>query len=83
VVSCISRPHFTPGKDPVPTVQKAGWDAEPVWTGGKSHLHRNSIPDRPALIDYIYIYIKLTKFIALPTLLCIRLTSPELADDVL
>jgi hypothetical protein len=24
---------FTPGKDPVPIVQEAGWAAEPVWIG--------------------------------------------------
>jgi len=26
-------PLFTPGKDPVPIVQEAGWAPEPVWTG--------------------------------------------------
>jgi len=44
------QPHApaasTPGKDPVPIVQEAGWAPGPVWTGGKSRLHRNSIPDR-------------------------------------
>ena len=25
--------RFTPGKDPVPIVQEAGWDPGPVWTG--------------------------------------------------
>ena len=39
---------FTPGKDPVPNLQEAGWAPGPVWTGGKSHPHRDSIPDRPA-----------------------------------
>jgi hypothetical protein len=29
-------PHFTPGKDPVPIVQEAGWAPGLVWTGGKS-----------------------------------------------
>ena len=33
VVSSTPRPHFTPGKDPVPTVQEAGWAPGPVWTG--------------------------------------------------
>jgi len=29
-----SRPCcFTPGKDPVPIVQEAGWAAGPVWAG--------------------------------------------------
>ena len=27
--------HFTPRKDPVPTVQEAEWAPEPVWTGAK------------------------------------------------
>ena len=48
VVSSTPRPHFTPGKDPVPILQEAGWAPGPVWTGGKSRPHRNSIPDRPA-----------------------------------
>ena len=48
VVSSTPRPHFTPGKDPVPILQKAGWAPGPVWTGGKSRPHRDSIPDHPA-----------------------------------
>jgi len=48
VVSRTPRPHFTPGKDPVPIVQEAGWAPGPVWTGGKSRPHRDSIPDCPA-----------------------------------
>jgi len=28
--------HFTPGKDPVPVLQEAGWAPGPVWTGGKT-----------------------------------------------
>jgi hypothetical protein len=45
-----ARPGRTlpPGKDPVPIVQEAGWAPGPVWTGGKSRPHRDSIPDRPA-----------------------------------
>jgi len=38
VVSSTPRPHFTPGKEPVPIVQKVGWAPGPVWTGGKSLL---------------------------------------------
>jgi len=48
VVSSMPRPHFTPGKEPVPILQEAGWVPGPVWTGGKSRPHRDSIPDRPA-----------------------------------
>jgi len=52
VVSNTPRPHFTPGKDPVPILQEAGWAPGPVWTGAKSRPHRDSIPDRPALSRY-------------------------------
>jgi hypothetical protein len=48
VVSSTPWPHFTPGKDPVPILQEAGWAPGPVWTGGKSNPHRDSIPDRAA-----------------------------------
>jgi len=48
VVSSTPRSLFTPGKDPVPILQEAGWVPGPVWTGGKSRPHRDSIPDRPA-----------------------------------
>jgi len=34
VVISTRRPHFTPGKDPVPILQEAGWTPGPVWTGG-------------------------------------------------
>jgi len=69
VVSSTPRPHFTPGKDPVPIVQEAGWAPGPVWTDGKSCSHRDLIPGRPdpsqllyrlsypAHIQYIYMYI--------------------------
>ena len=29
-------PLFTPGKDPVPIVQEAGWALGPVWTGAEN-----------------------------------------------
>jgi hypothetical protein len=48
VVSSTPRPHFTPGKNPVPILQEAGWVPGPVWVGGKSRPQRESIPDRPA-----------------------------------
>ena len=48
VVSSTPRPHFTHGKDPVPILQEAGWAPGPVWMGGKSRPHRDSILDRPA-----------------------------------
>ena len=69
VVSSTPRPHFTPWNDPVPILQEAWWAAGPVWTGGKSRPHWDSIPnlpvrssvaiptELPALYIYIYIYI--------------------------
>ena len=54
VVSRTPRPHFTSGKDPVPIVQEAGWAPGPVWTGGKSRPHRDSIPDHPAHSQSLY-----------------------------
>jgi len=54
VVSSTPRPHFTPGKDSVPIVQEAGWALGPVWTGGKSRPHRDSIPERPARSQSLY-----------------------------
>ena len=39
------RPHFTPGKDPVPIVQEAVWASGPVWTGAENLApHRDPIP---------------------------------------
>ena len=54
MVSSTPRSHFTPGKDPVPILQETGWAPGPVWTGGKSRPHRNSIPDRPARSQSLY-----------------------------
>ena len=47
--------RFTPGKDPVPTVQKAGWAIGPVWTGAEN-LAPTGIrsPDRPARSESQY-----------------------------
>jgi len=48
VVSRTPQRHFTPGKDPVPILQEAGWAPGPVSKDGKSRPHRDSIPDLPA-----------------------------------
>jgi len=55
VVSVTSRPLFTPWKDPVPIVQKAGWAPGPVWTGAEN-LAATEIrsPDRPARSQSLY-----------------------------
>ena len=51
-----ARPcHTLPlGKDLVLILQEAGWFPGPVWTGEKSHPHRDSIPDRPARSQSLY-----------------------------
>jgi len=53
------QPHAsatsTPGKEPVPILQEAGWAPGPVWTGGKSRPHRDSIPDLPARSQSLYL----------------------------
>ena len=54
VVSNTPRPHFTPGKDPVPILQKAGKAPGPIWTRGISRPHRDSIPDRPTRSQSLY-----------------------------
>ena len=54
VVSSTPRPHFIPGKDPVPIVQETGWAPGRVWKGGISRSHRDSIPERPAHIQMLY-----------------------------
>jgi len=40
VVSSSPRPHFTPGKDPVPIVQEAGWAPGLVWTGSYFYYYQ-------------------------------------------
>ena len=47
--------HFTPGKDPVPIVQEAGWAPGPVWTGAEN-LTPTGIrsPDGPAHNESLY-----------------------------
>ena len=54
MVSGPPRPQFTPGKDLVPIVEEAGWAPEPVWTGGKSRPHLDSILDSPAHSQSLY-----------------------------
>jgi len=42
VVSSTPRPHFTPGKDPVPILQEAGWAPRADLEGRKISLERES-----------------------------------------
>jgi len=54
VVSITPRPQFTPGKYSVPILQEAGWAPGPVWRGGKSRPHWDSIPEHPDRIQSLY-----------------------------
>jgi len=54
-VSFTPRPLFTPGKDPVPIVQEAGWAPGPVWTGTENIASTGiRSPDRPARSQSLY-----------------------------
>jgi len=55
MVSSTPRPHFTPGKEPVPILQEAGWAPGLVWTGGKARSHGDSIPDRVGYVPIVNI----------------------------
>ena len=50
VVSSTPRPHFTPGKDPVPILQEAGWASGPVWTGFPTGIRSRTV--QPVFIRY-------------------------------
>ena len=52
-----SRPgrFFTPGKDPVPIVQEAGWATGLVWTGAENIAPTGiRYPDRPTCGQSLY-----------------------------
>jgi len=55
-VSVTPRPLFTPVKDPVPIVQKAGWAPGSVWTGAENLAPPPGIrsPDSPARSQSIF-----------------------------
>ena len=58
---------LTPGKDPVPIVQEAGWGSGPVWTGAENLVpNRGSIPGPSS-----------PKAVAIPT----ELPGPDDGDD--
>jgi hypothetical protein len=54
VVSSTTRPYSTPGNDPLPIVQEAGWAPGSVWTGRKSRPTGIRSPDRPARSQSLY-----------------------------
>jgi hypothetical protein len=68
-----SRPsRFTPGEDPVPIVQEAGWAPGPVWTSAKNLAHTGiRSPDRPALSQSPYRQFIITLFNVGNVLLCV------------
>jgi len=41
-------------KELVPILQEAGWAPWPVWTGGKSRPHKDSIPDQSVRSQPLY-----------------------------
>jgi hypothetical protein len=54
-VSVTPRPHSTPGKDPVPIVQDAGWAPGPVWTFAENNAPTGiRSPDHPARSQSLY-----------------------------
>jgi hypothetical protein len=47
--------RFTPGKDPVPILQEAGWALGPVWTGAENiAFTRIRSTDSPAHSESLY-----------------------------
>ena len=47
--------RFTPGKDPVPIVQEAGWAPGPAWQGAENLAPTGvQSPDRPARSESLY-----------------------------
>ena len=47
--------RFTPGKDPVPIVQEAGWAPGPIWTGVQNLAPtRIRSPGRPGRRESLY-----------------------------
>ena len=46
--------NLSPGKTRYPLYRRLGGPPGPVWTGGKSRLHQDSIPDRPARSQSLY-----------------------------
>jgi hypothetical protein len=46
---------FTPAKEPVPILQKAGWAPRTVWTGAENLVPTGiRSPDRPARSESLY-----------------------------
>jgi len=56
--------HLTPGKDPVPIVQEAGWASGPVWTGAENLAPPGFDPRTVQPVGSCY-----TDYVTWPTLL--------------
>ena len=53
--SASRQSTFYPGKDPVPIVEKFGWEGEPVWTGAENFAHTGiPFPARPPRCQSLY-----------------------------
>jgi hypothetical protein len=54
VGSSTLRPYFTPGKEPVPILQEAGWASGPIWKGRKARPPPGFDPltDQPVVSHY-------------------------------
>jgi hypothetical protein len=51
----MPRPQLTPGNDPLPIVEDAGWASGPVWTGAENLVPTGiRSPDRPARWQSLY-----------------------------
>jgi hypothetical protein len=71
VVSSTPRPYVTPGKDPGPIVQEAGWATGPVRTGAEN-LAPTGIrsPDRPARSQSLHLLRVVDELITFLPLVC-------------
>ena len=77
MVSSTPRPHFTPGKDPVPILQEAGWAPGPVWTGGKISSPPGFNPGPSSLQLVAYITHIISVFILHQLYVCVHTAIPD------
>ena len=55
MVNATPRPLYLPERNPVPVLQKAGWDTGPVWTGAENLVSTGiRSPDRSARSESLY-----------------------------
>ena len=75
-VSVTPRPLSTPGKEPVPIVQEAGWSPGQVWTGAEN-LATTGIrsPDCPARSQSLYRLRYSAHAVNIPALYCTLLSE--------